>query len=43
MKHFDAIIIGTGQAGSSLAGRFSDPGKTLAIIEPPKFGRTWSG
>jgi pyruvate/2-oxoglutarate dehydrogenase complex dihydrolipoamide dehydrogenase (E3) component len=24
MKHFDAIIIGTGQAGPSLAARFAD-------------------
>ena len=40
MKHFDAIIIGTGQAGPSLAGRFSDAGKTVAIIERHKFGGT---
>lgn len=40
MKRYDAIIIGTGQAGPSLAARFSDAGKTVAIIERHKFGGT---
>ena len=40
MKHFDAIIIGTGQAGPSLAARFSAAGKTVAIVERDKFGGT---
>jgi len=40
MKHFDAIIIGTGQAGPSLAVRFAGAGKTVAIIERHKFGGT---
>lgn len=40
MKHFDAIIIGTGQAGPSLAARFSAAGKSVAIIERGKFGGT---
>jgi len=40
MKDFDAIIIGTGQAGPSLAARFSSAGKTVAIIERQKFGGT---
>jgi pyruvate/2-oxoglutarate dehydrogenase complex dihydrolipoamide dehydrogenase (E3) component len=40
MKKFDAIIIGTGQAGPSLAGRFSAAGMTVAIIERDKFGGT---
>src|ERR1700748_1524975 len=40
MKHFDAIVIGTGQAGPSLASRFSAAGKTVAIIERGKFGGT---
>lgn len=40
MKCFDAIIIGTGQAGPSLAGRFSAAGKSVAIIERGKFGGT---
>src|SRR5260370_8819279 len=39
-RHFDAIIIGTGQAGPSLAWRFSDAGMTTAIIERHKFGGT---
>ena len=39
-KRFDAIIIGTGQAGPSLATRFADAGKTVAIIERHKFGGT---
>ena len=40
MKHFDAIIIGTGQAGPPLAARFASAGKTVAIIERSKFGGT---
>jgi pyruvate/2-oxoglutarate dehydrogenase complex dihydrolipoamide dehydrogenase (E3) component len=40
MKHFDAIIIGTGQAGPFLAARFAAAGKTVAIIERHKFGGT---
>src|SRR6202044_4277327 len=39
-KHFDAIIIGTGQAGPPLAARFAGAGKTVAIIERDKFGGT---
>jgi pyruvate/2-oxoglutarate dehydrogenase complex dihydrolipoamide dehydrogenase (E3) component len=40
IKHFDAIIIGTGQAGPPLAARFVAAGKTAAIIERDKFGGT---
>ena len=40
MKHFDAIIIGTGQAGPALAARFAAAGRTVAIIERHKFGGT---
>ena len=40
MKRFDAIIIGTGQAGPSLAARDSAAGKTVAVIERDKFGGT---
>ena len=40
MKHFDAIIIGTGQAGPPLAARFAGAGKAVAIIERNKFGGT---
>jgi len=39
-RHFDAIIIGTGQAGPSLAARFADAGMKVAIIERHKFGGT---
>ncbi|MBL4633927.1 MAG: FAD-containing oxidoreductase [Kofleriaceae bacterium] len=39
-KEYDAIIIGTGQAGPSLADRFNSEGKTVAIIERGKFGGT---
>jgi pyruvate/2-oxoglutarate dehydrogenase complex dihydrolipoamide dehydrogenase (E3) component len=39
-KHFDAIIIGTGQAGPPLAARFAGAGKTVAIVERHKFGGT---
>ena len=39
-KHFDAIIIGTGQAGPALAARFAAAGRTVAIIERHKFGGT---
>ncbi len=40
IKHYDAIIIGTGQAGPPMAGRFAGAGKTVAIIERHKFGGT---
>src|SRR6266481_3939253 len=41
MSHkFDAIIIGTGQAGPSLAARLAASGMTVAIIERHKFGGT---
>src|SRR5262249_51645364 len=39
-RHFDAIIIGTGQAGPPLAARLADAGMTVAIIERHKFGGT---
>jgi len=37
---YDAIIIGTGQAGPSLAGRFAGAGRRVAIIERKLFGGT---
>src|SRR5882672_3748492 len=40
MNHYGAIIIGTGQAGPSLAARFSAAGMSVAIIERDKFGGT---
>jgi pyruvate/2-oxoglutarate dehydrogenase complex dihydrolipoamide dehydrogenase (E3) component len=39
-KTFDAIIIGAGQAGPSLAGRLTASGMTVAIIERHLFGGT---
>jgi pyruvate/2-oxoglutarate dehydrogenase complex dihydrolipoamide dehydrogenase (E3) component len=37
-KHFDAIIIGTGQAGPLLAAVFAGARGAVAIIERHKFG-----
>jgi pyruvate/2-oxoglutarate dehydrogenase complex dihydrolipoamide dehydrogenase (E3) component len=37
---YDAIVIGTGQAGPSLAVRLADAGMTVAIIERKRFGGT---
>jgi pyruvate/2-oxoglutarate dehydrogenase complex dihydrolipoamide dehydrogenase (E3) component len=39
-KKFDAIIIGAGQAGPSLAGRLTEAGQTVAMIERKYFGGT---
>jgi pyruvate/2-oxoglutarate dehydrogenase complex dihydrolipoamide dehydrogenase (E3) component len=39
-KHFDAIIIGTGQAGPALANRLSRAGRKIAVIERARFGGT---
>jgi pyruvate/2-oxoglutarate dehydrogenase complex dihydrolipoamide dehydrogenase (E3) component len=40
MPEFDAIVIGTGQAGPSLAHRLSGAGQRVAIIERHRFGGT---
>jgi len=40
MAAYDAIIIGTGQAGPSLAGRLTKAGMKVAIAERGKFGGT---
>jgi pyruvate/2-oxoglutarate dehydrogenase complex dihydrolipoamide dehydrogenase (E3) component len=40
MKEYDAIIIGTGQAGPSLAKRLAGSGMNVAIIERKLFGGT---
>ena len=40
MNRFDAIIIGTGQAGPSLAGRLAGAGMRVAVIERGRFGGT---
>ncbi len=39
-KKFDAIVIGTGQAGPSMASRMSGDGLKVAVIERKKFGGT---
>lgn len=39
-SRFDAIIIGTGQAGPSLAGRLAGAGMKVAIVERKLFGGT---
>src|SRR3954464_1660449 len=39
-ESFDAIIIGTGQAGPSLAGRLTAAGMTVAVAERKLFGGT---
>ncbi|MFC2049307.1 FAD-containing oxidoreductase [Chlamydiota bacterium] len=39
-SQFDAIIIGTGQAGPSLANRLSQAGMHIAVIEQKQFGGT---
>ena len=40
MLAYDAIIIGTGQAGPSLAGRLTAAGMKVAVIERGRFGGT---
>src|SRR5271169_937631 len=40
MTSYDAIIIGTGQAGPSLARRLAGAGMKVAIIERGRFGGT---
>jgi pyruvate/2-oxoglutarate dehydrogenase complex dihydrolipoamide dehydrogenase (E3) component len=40
MKQYDAIVIGTGQSGPSLAKRLAAAGMTVAIIERKLFGGT---
>lgn len=40
MQPYDAIIIGTGQAGPSLAHRLAAAGQTVAVIERKLFGGT---
>ena len=39
-QHFDACIIGTGQAGPSLANRLTQAGMKVAVIERGRFGGT---
>jgi pyruvate/2-oxoglutarate dehydrogenase complex dihydrolipoamide dehydrogenase (E3) component len=40
MPKFDAIVIGTGQAGPSLARRLVAAGRKVAVIERKYFGGT---
>src|SRR5260370_40364829 len=40
MTDYDAIIIGTGQAGPALARRLAGADQTVAIIERDRFGGT---
>src|SRR5919109_2530254 len=40
MTSFDAIIVGTGQAGPSLAARLAGAGWKVAVVEKHKFGGT---
>jgi pyruvate/2-oxoglutarate dehydrogenase complex dihydrolipoamide dehydrogenase (E3) component len=40
MTEYDAIVIGTGQAGPALARRLADAGQNVAIIERGRFGGT---
>ena len=40
MQRFDAIIIGAGQAGPSLAGRLTGAGKSVCLVERKYFGGT---
>ena len=40
MPHFDAIVIGAGQAGPPLAGRLTAAGQTVAVVERKLVGGT---
>jgi pyruvate/2-oxoglutarate dehydrogenase complex dihydrolipoamide dehydrogenase (E3) component len=39
-EHFDAVIIGTGQAGKPLAGAFAEAGWRTAVLERDRVGGT---
>ena len=39
-RHFDAIVIGTGQSGPALAVRFATAGWKVAIVERARYGGT---
>ncbi len=40
MTHYDDLVIGTGQAGPSLARRLAAAGRRVAIVERNRFGGT---
>jgi pyruvate/2-oxoglutarate dehydrogenase complex dihydrolipoamide dehydrogenase (E3) component len=39
-RHFDALVIGTGQAGPPLAARLAGAGRSVCIVERASFGGT---
>src|SRR5438876_10234440 len=39
-EHYDAAVVGTGQAGPALANRLSQAGWKIAVIERGRFGGT---
>src|SRR5512142_3255564 len=39
-RHFDALVIGTGQAGPALAAALAGAGRQVAVIERGAFGGT---
>lgn len=39
-RRFDAIVVGAGQAGPPLAGRLTDAGQTVAVVERKHIGGT---
>lgn len=39
-RKFDAIVIGTGQSGPSLAARLAGGGMKVAVVERKRFGGT---
>src|SRR5215813_15372076 len=38
MRQYDAIVIGTGQAGPSMASQFAQNGRRIAVAEGYRFG-----
>jgi pyruvate/2-oxoglutarate dehydrogenase complex dihydrolipoamide dehydrogenase (E3) component len=40
VQRFDAVVIGAGQAGPSLAGRLAEAGQRVAVVERKLFGGT---
>lgn len=40
VEHFDAVVIGAGQAGPPLVNRLTEAGKKVAMIERDRFGGT---
>ncbi|RBP09064.1 pyruvate/2-oxoglutarate dehydrogenase complex dihydrolipoamide dehydrogenase (E3) component [Roseiarcus fermentans] len=39
-RRFDAVVIGAGQAGPAMAGRFAGAGKSVAVVERERVGGT---